>query len=85
MNCVKRHDHFRRYHSYSHFAVEETVALRGEAIGSRVGFELRHVAISHYATSLLLSSFRSGTVLKMLPSSLEGPSSHTPGLEMHWG
>ena len=64
-NCVKRNDHHRRYHFYSHFAVKETVALRGEASGSRVGFELRHVAISHYATSFLLSSFRSGTVLKV--------------------
>ena len=86
MNCVKRNDHHRRYHFYSHFAVKETVALKGEASGSRVGFELRQVAIIHYATSFLLSSFRSGTVLKVCsPPPPEGPSSHTPGLEMHWG
>lgn len=85
VTSLNPHDHCRRYHYYSYFAVEETEALRGEAIGPRVGFELRHAAVSHYATSPWLPTIKSGTALKTLPSSLEGPSSHTLGLEMYWG
>lgn len=85
VTSLNPHAHRRRYHRYPHFTIEETEASRGEVIGPRVGFELRHVAVSHYATSPWLPTIKPGIALKMLPSSLEGLSSHTPGLEMHWG